>query len=188
MYHLELRQFPHVARAFNLDREAVDTRFLRPWVDGEMIDYGERRWPPDKTRLVVLEGPEVETTDIGMGRGWGRLTRRAQDVTERVLAEIHRGADARPEVEAMKDAIAEIGATPLAFADVMAMAGVAQPLWRASEQLGLAEQAVWEMLHQARLKMVRGEQEIGREDWQSVVLSWAAWTGESEPPVRLTNT
>ena len=35
----------------------------------------------------------------------------------------------------------------------MALAAAAHPQWRASQQLELAEQAVWEMLHQGRLAM-----------------------------------
>ena len=159
VYHLELRSFPHVARAFNLDRETLDTSFVKPWVAGEMIDYDDRRWRAESTRLKVLEGSEPVRAELGLGRGWGEATRRARDVTDAVIAEIRRGADARPEVESLKVAIAEVargGGRDLAFGDVIALAGAAHPLWRASEQLSLAEQAVWEMLHQRRLEMLAG--------------------------------
>lgn len=43
VFHLELRQFPHVARVFNLDRAELDARFLSPWVRGKMIDQDDRR-------------------------------------------------------------------------------------------------------------------------------------------------
>jgi hypothetical protein len=185
VYHVELRAFPNVARAFNLDRETLDTRFVRPWVDGQLIEFQDRRWSPEKTRLKVLEGEEIEAADVGMGRGWGTLAKRSRDVTDRVLAEVRRGAEARPEVEALKVAIAEVASHPIAFSDVMAMAGVAQPVWRASEQLGLAEQAVWEMLHQGRLEMLSSDVPVARERWQAVVLSWATWAGESAEPIRL---
>ena len=33
VFHVELRQFPHVARVFNLSREELDARFARPWVE-----------------------------------------------------------------------------------------------------------------------------------------------------------
>ena len=39
VYHLELRQFPRVARVFNLTREEVDARFARPWINGTVIKY-----------------------------------------------------------------------------------------------------------------------------------------------------
>ncbi len=181
VYHLELRSFPHVARAFNLDRETLDTRFVKPWVAGEMIDYDDRRWAPDKTKLKVLEATEMVTVEIGLGRGWGEATRRARDVTDVVVAEIHRGADARPEVEALKAAISEVATRSVSFGDVIALAGAAHPLWRASEQLSLAEQAVWEMLHQQRLEMLDAEAAlVAPERWQPIVLSWATWTGTGD--------
>ena len=185
MYHLELRQFPHVARAFNLDREALDTRFLRPFAAGELIEYEDRRWGAEKTRLTVLEGPELDQADRGLGRGWAQATKRGRDVTEQVLAEINRGAEARPEVEALKDAIAEVAATPITFPDAFALAAARQPLWRASEQLSLAEQAVWEMLHQHRLRMCEDEETLEPERWQPVVLLWSTWAGTTGQSIRL---
>jgi hypothetical protein len=185
-YHVELRSFPHVARAFNLDRETLDARFVKPWVAGEMIDYDDRRWAPDKTKFTVLRGPGVAAAERGLGRGWGEVTRHADDVTDAVVAEIQRGAQARPEVEALKATLAETaGAEGLAFADVVALAAAAHPGWRASEHLALAEQAVWEGLHQSRLAMLDDGEPIAQEGWQEIVLSWATWTGEARPLVRV---
>jgi hypothetical protein len=186
VYHLELRQFPHVSRAFNLDREALETRFLKPFVAGDLIEYDDRRWGADKSRLTVLEGPELSQVDRGLGRGWGMATKRGRDVTEEVLAEAHRGADARPDVEALKDAIAEVAGAGITFPDAVSLAAARQPLWRASEQLALAEQAVWEMLHQGRLQMLdAGDEPVSPDRWQPIVLRWATWTGTGDASVRL---
>ncbi len=187
VYHLELRQFPHTARVFNLDREGLDTRFLKPLVAGEAIDYEDRRWLPEKTRLTVLEGVEVPLAERGMGRGWGVATQHGRDVTEQVVAEIHRGADARPEVELLKDAVAEVagGGQGIAFGDAVALAVVRQPQWRASEQLALAEQAIWELLHQGRLQLEQAGVPVARERWQEIVLQWSTWTGDSGAGLRL---
>lgn len=185
MYHVELRQFPHVSRAFNLDREALDARFLKPFVAGELIEYEDRRWGADKTRLTVLEGPELSHVDRGWGRGWGMATKQGRDVTEHVLSDARRGADARPEVEGLKAAIAEVARTPITFPDAIALAVASRPLWRASEQLALAEQAVWEMLHQGRLQMCQRESPLARDRWQPVLLRWATWTGESGDAITL---
>jgi hypothetical protein len=183
VYHLEIRSFPHVARVFNLDRETLDTRFVKPWKTGEMIDYEDRRWAPDKTKLTVYEGEELGVDARGLGRGWGEVTRHSRDVTETVLAEIDRGSDARPDVDALKDAIAEVagGDRPIGFPDVIALAVAGHPLWRASEQLSLAEQAVWEMLHLHRLEMLRDGDPVPAEGWQDVVLRFATWAGLTDP-------
>lgn len=177
MYHVELRQFPHVSRAFNLDREALDTRFLTPFVAGELIDYDDRRWGPERTRVTVLEGPELGPADRGLGRGWAMATKQGRDVTEQLLAEARRGAGARPDVEALKDALADIARTPISFPDTIALAAAAHPRWRASEQLALAEQAVWELLHQGRLQMFEDGAAVAAEGWQPVVLRWSTWAG-----------
>jgi hypothetical protein len=185
VYHLELRQFPHAARAFNLDRATLDTRFLKPFVAGEPIRYEDRTWPPEKTRVTVLEGPPLEQAELGLGRGWGNATIRGEDVTEQVLAEIDRGADARPEVELLKDAIAEVAEVPITFPDAVALAAARQPMWRASEQLSLAEQAVWELLYQGRLQMRDGDEAVEREQWQPLVLQWSIWAGTTGVELRL---
>lgn len=177
MYHLELRQFPHVSRAFNLTRDELERRFVRPWVAGSIIEHDERRWAPERVRLTILEGPELRTGELGMGRGWSTATKQGRDVTEALIAEARRGAEARPEVEALKDAVREVATSGVTLQDVMALAAAAHPVWRPSEQLALAEQAVWEMLHQRRLELTAGGATVGRERWQPLLLSWETWTG-----------
>jgi hypothetical protein len=185
VYHLELRQFPHVARVFNLSRDELETRFVRPWIGGVMIEHDDRRWAPERSRLKILEGPELRTDELGLGRGWATASKNSRDVTDAVIADARRGVEARPELEALKGAVHEVAANPISFEDVMALAAAAHPNWRASEQLALAEQAVWEMLHQGRLTMVASGEAVPRERWQPVVLSWATWAGAAEEPFRL---
>ena len=92
---------------------------------------------------------------------------------------------ARPEVESLKDAIAEVARAPITFPDAIALAAARQPLWRASEQLSLAEQAVWELLHEGRLQAGRREA-VDREHWQPIVLRWSTWSGTTGAELRLT--
>ena len=185
MYHMELRQFPHVARVFNLTRDELDARFVRPWMGGAIIDHEDRRWAPERSKLRILEGPALRPDELGMGRGWASAARSGTDVTETVIAPARRGAEARPEVEGLKVAIGEVAVTPLGFQDVVALAAAAHPHWRASQQLELAEQAVWEMLHQGHLVMTVGGDAVARQRWQPVVLSWATWAGVTTEPFRL---
>lgn len=184
MFHLELRQFPHVARAFNLTREELDLRFVRPWVAGSIIEHDDRRWAPERTRLKILEGPELRPRELGMGRGWASATKQGRDVTDALLAEARRGAEARPEVESLKAAVLEVAASAISVQDVMALAAAAHPGWRPSEQLALAEQTVWEMLHQQRLALTADGEPVDRRQWQPILLSWETWTG-SGPRIEL---
>jgi hypothetical protein len=185
MYHLELRHFPHVARAFNLSRDELDARFVRPWVAGTIIEFDDRRWSPENTRLKILEGPQLRPDELGMGRGWASASKDSREVTDEVIAQARRGAEARPEVEALKSAVEEVATGPISFQDVMALAAAAHPTWRVSEQLAVAEQAIWEMLHQRRLEMSDGEVPIGPERWQPVLLSWATWAETGEQRIEL---
>jgi hypothetical protein len=187
MFHIELRQFPHVARVFNLSRTELDARFVVPWTAGAMIEHDDRRWAPDRVQLTILEGPPLARDEVGMGRGWANAARGGRDVTQEVIAAARRGAAARPEVAALKAAVAQVlasGPEKLTPADVVGLAAAAQPTWRPSQQLELAEQTVWEMLHQGRLTMTVHDRTVAPEQWQGIVLSWASWTAAAgEGPV-----
>jgi hypothetical protein len=176
VFHVELRQFPHVARVFNLEREELEQRFARPWAVGGAIEQDERRWSPDRARLTIFEAPELPLDEIGMGRGWATVGKTGQDVTADVLAAAQHGAQGRSTVEGFK---AELrAAAPLGFGAVVELAVAQYPLWRASEHLALAEQSVWELLHQGGLTLRGSDGEVDPGSWQAVVLSWAAWTGD----------
>jgi hypothetical protein len=85
VYHLELRQFPHVARRFNQSEQQV-LALAKPWVGEEWIEEAERKWNMNEATLTILEGPKLSMADLAMGRGWRNAQRRSEDVTERVLA------------------------------------------------------------------------------------------------------
>ena len=93
MYHVELRQFPHNMCRFNLDDRAL-AAILDPWIQRRMVEFGERKWHPEQTRLRILEGPSIPVTQLTMGRGWRTAERQGTDVTERLLAEAEQGAAA----------------------------------------------------------------------------------------------
>lgn len=84
-YHLELRQFPHVARRFNQSEQQV-LALAKPWVGEEWIEEAERKWNMNEATLTILEGPKLSMADLAMGRGWRNAQRRSDDVTERVLS------------------------------------------------------------------------------------------------------
>ena len=169
MYHLELRQFPHAARAFNLDRATLDTRFLKPFVAGEPIKYEDRTWPPEKTRVTVLEGPPLEQAELGLGRGWGNATKHGEDVTKQVLSEIDRGADARPEVELLKDAIAEVAEVPITFPDAIALAAADSRCGARPSSCRWPSRRSGSCCYQGRLQMRDGDEAVEREQWQPMM-------------------
>jgi hypothetical protein len=137
VFHVELRQFPHVARAFNLSAEELEERILGRWRRGTNVELQDRRWDPERAKLTVYEGRELDISEIGLGRGWANATRTGTDVTQSVL-----GADPSP--ERLDDLAAALAHGPLTLAEAAAIAG----------ELGFQpEEAIWQLLQEGRLKL-----------------------------------
>jgi hypothetical protein len=176
VFHVELRQFPHQARAFNLTREALEGRILRPWTSGAAIELDERRWSPDRARLTIYEGPRLGDDQLGMGRGWGNVTREGEDVTARLLAE---AAQPPPVLDLKREVLERCAYGPVPIRRLVELAGDRYPQSRVSERISLCEQAVWELLHEGAVGLARPGAPVDRSDWQRVLLRWEAWTGET---------
>ena len=140
VFHVELRQFPHQARAFNLSREELDARILEPWCSGAPIELQDRRWTSEKAKLTILEGPELRPDEIGLGRGWNNATRSGRDVTTKLLEEARDSRQA-PADELKEAIVAACAGSAIALAQVVAVAAAREPQRRPSELLGAAEQA-----------------------------------------------
>ncbi len=166
MFHVELRRFPHLARVFNLSPEELQGRFLAPWISGGPILVDDQRWTSEKTRLTIYEGREVAAEERGLGRGWSIVTRSGKDVTRDLLAA---ATESSPLVE-LKRRLLE--AAPLRLGEAVTLGDAL----RASERMALAEQAVWELLHEQRLVLVREGASVAREEWQPLLLDWESWS------------
>jgi hypothetical protein len=142
VFHVELRQFPHAARAFNLSAEELERRILGSWRRGGQVELQDRRWDPRRAKLTIYEGRELDASEIGLGRGWANVTRTGAEVTDRVLGSapaVGRALDALAET-----LIARSQASPLTLAQAAQIAA----------ELGFpAEEAVWQLLRQERLKL-----------------------------------
>ena len=175
MFHVELRQFPHQARAFNLTREELEARILRPWTSGGAIELDERRWSPERARLTIYEGPHLPPEELGMGRGWGNVTRDGQDVTDRLLAEV---SNPPPVAELKREVLDRVAYGPVPIGRLVEQTGERYSKSRVSERLALCEQAVWELLHEGQVQLLRRGSAVARDEWQAVLLSWEAWCGD----------
>ncbi|HWX74694.1 MAG TPA: hypothetical protein VNZ05_05265 [Solirubrobacteraceae bacterium] len=84
MFHVQVRQFPHNYRRFNVTEEE-----LRPiaeaWTRGEWLKLGDRNWNAHQAKLTVIEAPRIPSEQLSMGRGWNHAQRHGEDVTQRVL-------------------------------------------------------------------------------------------------------
>jgi hypothetical protein len=151
MFHVELRQFPHVARAFNWSREELDGRVLRRWVQGLAIELDDRRWEPDRAKLAVYEGRALDPSEIGMGRGWGNVTRSAEPVTDRVLTEARQALQAPPALAELKRELS--ARATVGMDEVLALAAQLAPDLSDGDRLALARRAVLELLSEGVVKL-----------------------------------
>jgi hypothetical protein len=187
LFHVELRQSIHQGRRFNLSREQLDAEFLRPWQAGRAVEIDEQEYRPDKAKIKVFEAPELMISELGLGRGWQTVEKLGEDITARVLSDITAGGGATPSPSAEGPSefqSAVLGACslePRALADIVRLAGVRHPGARASECLALAEQAVWELLHQQKLAMYEDDDSapVAPERWEALVLSWDSWSKDT---------
>jgi hypothetical protein len=154
MFHVELRQFPHVARAFNLTREALDARITRRWVQGQLVELNDRRWAPERAKLEIYEGRALATEEIGLGRGWANVTRTGANVTDRVLSEVRQAVEAPPALQRLKEELtAHSSQRPIGIDDVLALAARLEPDAPEPERLALATRAVFELLSEGSVKL-----------------------------------
>lgn len=186
MFHVELRQRPHVARAFNLPAEELQRQFVGPLRAGRTISYADREWTAGKTRLTIFEGRELGPEEIGLGRGWGNARRHGTDVTARMLSATPARGERPKEVDRLKERLlGRLSAGPIPLAGVVALADDLPPGARASHRLGLAELAVWELLHQGAAELHGAAGAIDSGEWERTLLGWAAWNQATTSSIRL---
>jgi hypothetical protein len=192
MFHVELRQFPHVAHAFNLSAEELDARIVAPWVRGDAVELGDRRWDPGKAKLTIVEGSRLRSEDLTMGRGWSNARRGASEVTDRLLASARQtaGAAAGPSLAQFKDElVASCDRGRIEIHQVLWLAHDRHRGRRPSERLALAEQAIWELLHEGRIRLLRPSarsedlEQVPSAEWQPILLSWVTWADPRAPSV-----
>ncbi|MGI8411000.1 MAG: hypothetical protein ACR2LV_00515 [Solirubrobacteraceae bacterium] len=161
MFHVELRQFPHVARIFNLTREELEHRILTAWAAGQVVECEDRRWAPERARLQIYEGSRLRPDEIGMGRGWANASRTGAEVTAAVLEEAQDALRLKADPdqgdlrELKQEIVVRCAAGPVEVHQAVSLAGDRHPSWRASDRLALAERSVWELLHEGRVRMLR---------------------------------
>ena len=157
MFHVELRQFPHVARAFNLSREDLEARILRPLAAARPVELNERRWSPEKLKLTIYEGPEISVDEMGMGRGWGNVTKAGENVTEQLLAESREAIHSPPALEALKKAIvARTAEQRVGLDELLRLAGELAADVDVNQRVALAARATWELLGEDRVSLTGG--------------------------------
>ncbi len=101
-YHVQLQRGHHVARAFNLELDELRRQILLPWVANRRIELGDKGFKPEDSKIIVLEGPRLESPDLAMSQGWTNAQRKGTPVTRELL-------DSTPVLEGAAAAQAMLG-------------------------------------------------------------------------------
>jgi hypothetical protein len=200
VYHIELRQFPHNFARFNLSEHELPP-IVEPWVAGEIVELGERKWDPRRAKLTILEGPRIGNAQLTMGRGWSVAQRESEDITDRVLAGPQEHAH-RAELPASDSAsagsladslalelLASLNDAPGTLADAWRQAAARSPRSSAGESLALAEQALRSLLRSRLIVLMpprsaSSGQHSGDEDGvdadqlEELLRTVDSWTGD----------
>ena len=189
MFHVEVNQGTKVARAFNLSPERLEATVLKPWRLGEEFMLGDQHFVPADAEITVLEARELRQDELAMGRGWSGALKLGEDVTARVVA--GGAADARSQppppavVKFKQDVVSQCGAGRIGLHQVVWLAGDRYPESRVSDRLALAERAVWELLHERKVRMLDAAGEVEPSRWQPALLSWESWAGGRGPAIQI---
>jgi hypothetical protein len=174
MFHIELRQGIQSVRAFNMNEQQLSARFLAPLLADQEFTYEGHDWTPRKVRIRIFEGPELQTYQLGMGRGWQEVERKYSDVTAAVLGAARGRATASPTppanptqptapttqpqeaVDPLRERlIGRLFAGPVSFDEVVKMAAELMPDNTADVQLAAAERAAVEVLQAGGAQLTR---------------------------------
>jgi hypothetical protein len=184
VYHVELREFPHDTHAFNLDAARMHATIVGPYVRGDVFEFGDYEWVPQRTVLTILEGPELPLSQLGLGRGWARARRAATDVTEAVLAA---AGTTKPDSQPMRsrgierEILAHCARAPVHLNQIWLLAETAEPEASAGELLVLAERSLGQLLNEGLVEVWRGEgpgsETLSRDEVKALLRATGAWSG-----------
>jgi hypothetical protein len=180
MYHVELRQRPNVARAFNISEEKLQSEFLAPLFGGKPFEYAGHEWDGRQAHVTILEGPELAPNQLLLGRGWSNAEKLGADVTQRILAASRTDAARREVVQRASERIlGRIAAGQLELDAVLALVDDLLAGRPASERYAAAAQAAWELLHRGQAVLLDATgMPVARDRWQELLLGWAGQTGD----------
>jgi hypothetical protein len=85
-FHVRLqRQVLFTEEAYNLSEPELRRRFVDPWLAGKPIIIKGRTWVPERSRIAILEGPDLTSTQRSWMQGWTKAVELSENVTDRFL-------------------------------------------------------------------------------------------------------
>lgn len=85
-FHVRLqRQVLFTEETYNLSEPELRRRFVEPWLAGKPIIIKGRTWMPERSRIAILEGPDLTSTQRSWVQGWTKAIELSENVTDRFL-------------------------------------------------------------------------------------------------------
>jgi hypothetical protein len=85
-FHVRLqRQVFFTEETYNLSEPELRRRFVEPWLAGKPIIIKGRTWMPERSRIAILEGPDLTSTQRSWVQGWTKAIELSENVTDRFL-------------------------------------------------------------------------------------------------------
>jgi hypothetical protein len=85
-FHVRLqRQIIFTEETYNLNEAELMRRFVDPWLAGKPIIIKGRTWVPERSRISILEGPDLTSTQRSWVQGWTKALELSENVTDRFL-------------------------------------------------------------------------------------------------------
>src|ERR1700677_1192253 len=85
-FHVRLqRQVLFTEETYNLSEAELMRRFVDPWLAGKPIIIKGRTWVPERSRISILEGPDLTSTQRSWVQGWTKAIELSENVTDRFL-------------------------------------------------------------------------------------------------------
>jgi hypothetical protein len=85
-FHVRLqRQVFFTEETYNLSEPELRRRFVEPWLAGKPIIIKGRTWVPERSRIAILEGPHLTSTQRSWVQGWTKAIELSENVTDRFL-------------------------------------------------------------------------------------------------------
>ena len=85
-FHVRLqRQVLFMEETYNLSESELRRRFVEPWLAGKPIIIKGRTWVPERSRIAILEGPDLTSYQQSSVQGWTKAIELSENVTDRFL-------------------------------------------------------------------------------------------------------
>ena len=156
-----------LVRQFNLSEAELWRRFIAPLMAGRDFTYEGHEFIPTRTRITILDGPNLRADQLALGRGWQNAQRLGRDVTEALLATARQRTQnsaataASAPVEILRERlIGRLCAGPVAAGEIAALAAELMPSSGEDDRRMAAQRAAWMLIERGLAELSPCEPQV----------------------------